>query len=132
MTLDPRTIGEELLGLELVAGKELTEATGTLIDAADKGRKLWLEQARWLFKDYAQFWQSALTRPDPGIIYALVERRAEHIAEGFRATSELVEKELVPLSRLWTDYLQVVARDWDSSTPSAGAPSRTDPAAEAA
>lgn len=114
MPLNPRTIGEELLGLELVAGKELTEATGTLFDAADKGRKLWLEQARWLFADYSQFWQSVLTRPDPGILSTLIERRSEHIAEGFRATSELVEKELVPLSRLWTDYLQVVARDWRS------------------
>ena len=115
MTIDARTIGEELLGAEIVAGKELTEATGSLFDALEKGAGIWRQQARWLAEDWGEFWLSTLTRPliiDPSPLAELVERRSDHIASGMHDLGELVEKECAPLSKIWTDFLGVVIQDW--------------------
>lgn len=118
MTVDARTIGEELLGAEIVAGKELTEATGSLFDALEKGAGIWGQQARWLFEDWSAFWVSGLSRPlplDPSPLAELIQRRSDHIATGLHDLGELVEKECAPLSKIWTDFLGVVMQDWRRS-----------------
>jgi hypothetical protein len=113
MKPDSRVIGEELLGAELVAGKELTEAAGSLFEAAEKGGAICREQARWIAEDYGRFWLSSLTRPgDPAPLVKLIEQRSEHIAAGMHDLGALVEREFVPLTRIWTDFFGLVARDW--------------------
>ena len=113
MTLDARTIGEELLGAELVAGKELTEAAGTLFDTLEKGSAIWLQQARWLAGDYGQFWLSSITQAaDQAPLTNLIDSRTEHITSGMHQLGELVEKECTPLVKIWTDFIGVVAQDW--------------------
>lgn len=113
MTLDARTIGQEILGAEIVAGKELTEAAGSVFDAMEKGSKLWRQQSRWALEDYGDFLLSGLARPlDPTRIFTLLERRSEHIASGMQDLGDLIEKEFVPLSKIWTDFFGVVQQDW--------------------
>ena len=113
MTPDSRVIGEELLGAELVAGKELTEAAGSLFDAAEKGAAICREQARWLLEDYGRFWLSSMTEfGNPAPLVKLIEQRSEHIASGMHDLGSLVEREFVPLTKIWTDFLGLVARDW--------------------
>jgi hypothetical protein len=113
MTLDAKTIGEELLGAEIVAGKELTEAAGSVFDALEKGSQLWRQQARWALEDYASFFRSGLAKPlDPTPVIQLLERRSEHIASGMHDFGDLIEKECAPLSKIWTDFFSVVQQDW--------------------
>ena len=110
---DARTIGEEWLGAELVAGKELTEAAGTLLDTIEKGSAIWLQQARWLAGDYGRFWLASVTPPpDQAPLTALIDSRTEHITSGLHQFGELIEKEFTPLTKIWTDFLGVVAQDW--------------------
>lgn len=113
MTLDARTIGEELLGAEIVAGKELTEAAGSVFEAIDKGSQLWVQQSRWALEDYANFWMAGFSSPlNPAAVMQLLERRSEHIASGMHDFGDLIEKECTPLSKIWTDFLGVVQQDW--------------------
>ena len=113
MSLDARTIGEELLGAELVAGKELTEVAGSLLDALERGGSIWLQQVRWLAEDYRQFLVGSITRPaDPAPLIQLIEHRSEHIASGLHQVNELIERECQPLSKMQADFLGVVRQDW--------------------
>lgn len=113
MTPDARTIGEELLGAELVAGKELTEAAGGLLEALERGGAIWLQQARWLAEDYGRFWLDSLGRPvDPEPLKQLIDSRSGHIVSGMNQLGELVEKECAPLTRIWSDFMGVVRQDW--------------------
>jgi len=115
MTLDAKTLGEELVGAEIVAGKELAQAAGSLLDTAERLRDIWLQQGRWLAEDYGRFWLTALGRPgDPTPLSALVEARSTHIASGMHDLSTLVERECLPLSKIWSDFLGTVGRDWRS------------------
>ena len=113
MTLDAKTLGEELLGAEIVAGKELTQAAGSLFDTAERLGNLWLQQGRWLAEDYGRFWLAALGRPgDPDPLNALIDARSSHIASGMHELGTLIERECVPLSKMWSDFLGTVGRDW--------------------
>ena len=113
MSMDPKTLGEELVGAEIVAGKELTQAAGSLFDTLERVGALWQQQGRWLVEDYGQFWLAALSRPgDPGPLNDLIGARSEHIASGMHELTTLVERECVPLSKIWSDFFGTVMRDW--------------------
>jgi len=113
MTLDTRKLGEDLLGAEIVAGKELTEAAGSVFDALEKGGAIWRQQAQWLAEDYMACWMSAVSSPtDTSNLMKFVERRSEHIASGLQDIGHLIENEVVPLSKIWTDFLDIVIQDW--------------------
>lgn len=113
MTLNARTLGEELVGAEIVAGKELAQAAGSLFDTLERTRDIWLQQGRWLAEDYGRFWISALRRPgDPAVLNGLIEARSTHIASGMHELGSLVERECLPLSKIWSDFLGTVMRDW--------------------
>lgn len=115
MSVDAKTIGEEIIGAEIVAGKELTEAAGSALEAAERSMAIWLQQSRWAFEDYGQFVRSSLTRPgDPGPLFSLIESRSDHIASGFHQMSELVQAECLPMTKIWTDFAGTVMRDWRS------------------
>lgn len=113
MTLDAKTLGEELVGAEIVAGKELTQAAGSLFDALERTRDIYLQQGRWLAEDYGRFWLGALGRPgDPALLQQLIESRSAHIATGMHELGTLVERECLPLSKIWSDFFGTVMRDW--------------------
>lgn len=113
MSLDARTVGEELLGAEIVAGKELTEAAGSAYEAMELGAVLWSQQARWLFEDYTGFLLQSVEKPgDPSGFFALMEARSRHIASGLHSASELMRRECVPATRIWNDFFGTVLRDW--------------------
>ncbi len=115
MSMDPKTIGEEIIGAEIVAGKELTEAAGSALEATERSLAIWAQQARWVFEDYGQFMRASVTRPgDPGAFFKLIESRSEHIASGFHQMSELVQTECLPVTKIWTDFAGTVMRDWRS------------------
>ena len=115
MSLDAKTLGEEIIGAEIVAGKELTEAAGSMLEAAERTTAIWLQQARWAFEDYGQFLSTSTTRPgDPQSLFKLIESRSNHIASGFHQMSELVQAECLPMTKIWTDFAGTVMRDWRS------------------
>jgi len=115
MSLNARTIGEEIIGAEIIAGKDLTEVAGGAFEAMERGTAIWLQQARWVFEDYGQFFRASAARPgDPGSFFTLIESRSEHIASGFHQMGELVQKEYLPALKIWTDFAGTVARDWRS------------------
>ena len=115
MSVDAKTIGEEILGAEIVAGKELTEAAGSALEAVERGSAIWLQQARWVFEDYGQFLRSSISKPgDPRSIFQLIESRSDHIASGFHQMGELVQAECLPVTKIWTDFAGTVMRDWRS------------------
>ncbi len=115
MSPDAKTIGEEIIGAEIVAGKELTEAAGSALDAAQRSATIWLQQSRWLFEDYAQFLHASAARPgDPGPLSRLVESRTDHITSGCHQMSDLIQTNCRPVTKIWTDFAGTVMRDWRS------------------
>ena len=113
MTLDTRKLGEDLLGAEIVAGKELTEAAGSVFDALEKGSAIWRQQVQWLVEDYVECWTSTVSSPtDTSNLAKFIERRSEHVATGLQDIGHLIENEVVPLSKIWTDFLGIVIQDW--------------------
>ncbi|MEM8767060.1 MAG: hypothetical protein AAGE43_06435 [Pseudomonadota bacterium] len=85
-----RDFGETLAGAEIVAGKELVEASGSLVLFMERGATLAATQARWLFGDYSSFWLESMTQPgSPAPLAKLVTQRLRHVAEGLRTFSEL-------------------------------------------
>jgi hypothetical protein len=115
LTMDARTIGEELLGAELVAGKEFIEATGTFWDSLERGAAIQRQHLQHLLQDYGTFWTTALSPPlnnAPAALTRLLQARAEHIADSMHEVSQLVEKEYLPLSKPWTDFIDVIRTDW--------------------
>lgn len=115
MTETSRMVTEELLGAELVAGKELVEATGTLWDTLEKGAAIHRRQLEWFIADYARCASDMLSF-DPARVPAaairLVRSRYEHLSGGFEESRRLIETECAPLAKLWKDYFAVVRRDW--------------------
>jgi hypothetical protein len=115
VSLDAQTLGEEILGAEIVAGKELTEVAGSLLDAVERAGAIWLQQGQWLTEDWARFWLTAATRPGNAAPLArLVNDRSDHVASGMHQMRELIERECVPLSGIWSAFFRTVARDWQS------------------
>lgn len=113
MSLDAKTIGEEIIGAEIVAGKELTEVAGSAMETAERTAAIWLQQTRWLIEDYGQYLRSSVTRPgDLKPFFTLIGSRSDHIASGFHQMNELVQAEYLPVAKIWTDFAGTVMRDW--------------------
>jgi hypothetical protein len=113
MSRDAQTLREELLGAEIVAGKELTEAAGGLFEGMERSAEIWRQQLVWLFDDYVEFWRDAARQPGrPEPLLALMERRSAHIATGVTDLGATLERECAPLARMWDDFMGVVRRDW--------------------
>lgn len=113
MSIDAKTLGEEIIGAEIVAGKELTEVAGSALEAMEQGTSIWLQQGRWWLEDYGQFLRHSVEKPgDPSGVINLLTVRSEHVSSGFHQMSELVERECAPATRIWSDFLRTVLRDW--------------------
>ena len=81
--------------------------------SSEEQRDIWLQQARWAAEDYGRFWLTTLGRPgDPAPFNSLIEDRSTHIASGIHEFGSIIERECVPLSKIWSDYFGTVMRDW--------------------
>lgn len=110
-----RRISEELLGAELVAGKELVEVAGSFWDTLEKSSEIHRQQISWLLEDHSSFWRDALSmdmQRKTSALPNLVTHRIDHVRRGFDQYRQLLESELAPLSKIWADFFSVVRRDW--------------------
>lgn len=110
-------IGEEILGAELVAGKELVEAAGTFWDTLEKSAEIHRQQMSWLVEDHSGFWRDALSmdaQRSSAALPNLIAQRVEHVRQGFDQYRQLLDSELAPLSKIWSDFFGVVRRDWQA------------------
>ncbi len=113
MTLSAKTLGEELVGAEIVAGKELTEVAGGLFDVVETAGSIWLQQGLWFVEDYSRFWLETLgPAGDPAGLRRLWEARAGHLASGLQQAGELARRECTPLAGVWASYFGTVLKDW--------------------
>lgn len=115
VTESTRRIGEELLGAELVAGKELVEVAGTFWDTLEKSAEIHRQQISWLVEDHTSFWGDALsmdTQRTASALPNLLTHRIDHVRRGFDQYRQLLDSELAPLSKIWSDFIGVVRRDW--------------------
>ncbi len=112
--VDTRLIGEELLGAELLASRELAQGAGSILEALERGGAIQQRQLSYLFRDYATYVDDVVSNPLqwPRAAGALARRRASHIGEGLQDTVTLLREELAPLSRAWRGFFEVLQQDW--------------------
>ena len=117
---DRRLAGEEVVGAELLATRDLVAHLGIAWETLEGFGTLYARQARLLADDYADTWK-ALTREGgagnvPEVIGAHLQRRVEHVTAGVNESIELLssqtERACDALIRLWAPFTAVVRQDW--------------------
>ena len=107
---------EELLGAELVAGKEIAQAAGTVMDAIERTSGIYRQQVDWMIRDHSSYWSTIFDNPTtpaqwPKAAAALVERRISHVGTGIDDWRNMLTQECTPLVKMWTDFFSVVKQD---------------------
>jgi hypothetical protein len=117
---DRRLAGEEAVGAELLATRDLVAHLGIAWETLEGLGDLYARQARLLAGDYADTWK-ALTREGVSrsvheVIGAHLERRVDHVTAGVNEGIELLssqsERACHVLIRLWAPFTAVVRQDW--------------------
>ena len=108
-----RLIGEELLGAELLASRELAESAGSLWETLERGGQIQQQQLNLLCKDYLQYVEE-LANPFavPQATARLLQRRVTHVGDGWQAFGNLLQEEFTPITRAWRSFFDVVKQDW--------------------
>lgn len=88
---------DELVGAEILAGRELVENIGILADTADALNRVCQRQLRLLAEDHMATWRqlAGVRAPQQGARVALdhLQRRVEHVAEGVSEAAEILTRE---------------------------------------
>lgn len=119
---DSRLIADEMVGAEILATKEITEAVGILWEVAERLNAIGTEQARMLVDDYITTCKEFSETPGLHNYADLVmnhwQRRLEHVADGARSVADLVTNETNVFEDvffgMWKPFMAVVNRDWSS------------------
>jgi hypothetical protein len=108
-----KLIGEELIGAEILASRELAESAGSLWDTLERSGRIQQQQFSLLCKDYAQY-AGEVTNPFaiPQATVRLLQRRVTHVGDGWRAFGKLLQDEYAPIGRAWSSFFDVVKKDW--------------------
>jgi len=117
---DRRLAGEEAVGAELLATRDLVAHLGIALDTATGLADVQARQLRLLLEDYAATWSSLQGNggaPEPfSVLNDHVSRRLEHVTEGVNESIELIstqsERAWEALYRLWAPFAAVVRQDW--------------------
>jgi hypothetical protein len=108
-------LGEELVGAELLASRELAEGAGSIWETLERGGKIQQQQLNLLCQDYTQYLRD-LASADPLALPRatgqLLERRLTHVSEGWQEFGGLLQDEFGPIGRAWRNFFQVVRQDW--------------------
>jgi len=117
---DRHLAGEEAVGAELLATRDLVAHLGIALDTATGLADVYARQVRHLFEDCAATWSSLSGgQGSPQPLSALndhLSRRVEHVTEGVNESIEVVstqsERAREALHRLWAPFAAVVRQDW--------------------
>lgn len=121
-----RIAGEEAVGAELLATRDLIAHVGIAWDTAEQMGDLAARQARYLLDDYLTCAAAMAGRSDGDpaeqrrrAFENHIERRVGHVVEGVEQTIELLstqsERAWDALFQLWSPFLAVVRQDWTRS-----------------
>lgn len=108
-------LGAQLLGAELLASRELVEGAGTFWDTLERSGRIHQQQLSWLIRDYAGFIDDLAKEKSawslPAVTGRLIEKRLNHISEGWKATGEMMQDELLPLYSAWANFAKATQQD---------------------
>jgi hypothetical protein len=118
-----RLAGEEAIGAELLAGRELLALAGVLWSTAEGMTRLLADQGRFLVDDHRRHAEAWLSAPEPARaaehVSDHVKRRLTHLAEGADQLNRLMFTQTREACRVlqafWRPYLAVVREDWRSA-----------------
>ncbi|MDZ7669008.1 MAG: hypothetical protein U5Q16_06130 [Gammaproteobacteria bacterium] len=125
---ESRLAGEETLGAELLAGRELTAQAGILWETAEQLGELCLRQTRLFAEDHTATFRSLLDDSARHSLQTVIgrhlERRLRHnltgLEQGIDILSTQSERTCQSVIHLWAPFLAVVRRDWAERRPHAG------------
>jgi len=117
---DSRLMGEEMMGAEILATRELIENLGIVWESLETMNDICVRQLNHLATDHATSIRELFAHPGleqlPGVVAAHCQRRIEHIAEGVSEVSQLVVKSsdnaANVLFSLWKPFFGVINLDW--------------------
>lgn len=117
-----RLIADEMVGAEILATKEITEAIGILWELGERLNAIGTEQARMFVDDYVTTCKEFNSAPGlhnySDLIMNHWQRRLEHVADGARSVADLVTSETNVFEDvvfgMWKPFMAVVNRDWNS------------------
>jgi hypothetical protein len=115
-----RLAGEEAVGAELLATRDLVAHLGIAWDTAEQLGDIYVRQLRLLMDDYrttaAALLSSEGLAPLPQVVNAHLDRRLRHAGEGLEQGIEVFSRQSAKacgsLLELWAPFLAVVRSDW--------------------
>ncbi len=113
MTMDPGTLGQELLGAELLASRQLTETGGTLWNGLEHLAQIQRQQLTWAVEDHVRFWGEVLNGASPVVAgRGLLEQRCNHLSRGWQDLLGTAAAGRDALAQPWHSFFDVVREDW--------------------
>lgn len=117
---ESRLAGEESLGAELLAGREMSAQAGILWETAEQLGDLCLRQARLFAEDHTATFRCLLDDSSRHSFQTMVgrhvERRLRHnldgVAQGIDIMAAQSERTCQSIINLWAPFLAVVRKDW--------------------